>query len=201
MSGVRGRKSPRTPLPTCEEAFMKAMIGIVLVTAIAIVSLPEIAAARTWTVGKDGSSDFETMTAACSTAASGDTLLVAPGDYDEFPTPITITRKTLTILGQGATPDDTALRLSIGLYNCDDTMFENVLFHDSVVGLILSEGSATIKRCAFRDNGRFLYGGHGIQCSGTEALVEDCIFSGNACSGSDGGGSRAVCSLYAGVSS
>lgn len=60
------------------------------------------ASAKVWVVNANGTGNFTTLTAAIDSAASGDTLFVAPGGYVESPS---ATSKTLTVLGIGFSSD------------------------------------------------------------------------------------------------
>jgi len=84
-------------------------IPMILLTLIAV----SISAhARTWTVEKDGSGDYEIIQDAIDASADGDTILVGPGRYDTFRqytstidgfTGMTIAwvNKSITLLGAG----------------------------------------------------------------------------------------------------
>jgi len=87
---------------------LRVLIGIILVCSVAT-SLP----AKTWSVEKDGSSDFTVIQDALDAAAPGDSVLVGPGRFDDFrPGASTvdgfqfqmiawITTSELTLLGAG----------------------------------------------------------------------------------------------------
>ena len=59
-------------------------LAILLTTLVLGVVLPQAAQARAWRVEQDGSGEFATIQPAVDAAASGDTILIGPGQYQEM---------------------------------------------------------------------------------------------------------------------
>jgi len=53
-------------------------------TTLVLLLLPVLCWGRTWHVEKDGSGDFTVIQDAVDAAASGDTILIGPGRYEEY---------------------------------------------------------------------------------------------------------------------
>lgn len=157
------------------------MCGVLLAGVLALLSTAEVNA-RTWNVALDGSGDFAVVSQACQAAASGDSIRIAPGVYDENPTPIQVQNKGLTILGTGQRPDDTWLRLRFGFVTCDGVLLQNLrLGKAGGAAVFYGRGEATVRRCTFRACISSPDGwGPPVRCvQGAHLLIEDCVFEGN----------------------
>ena len=131
-----------------------------------------------WTVGEGILSDYSTVSEALTAASSGDTVRILPGDYEEPDTFIHVTNKSMTILGAGASPDDTRLRV-YGLAFGDGGVIriENICIHNGG-GLVVADSEmAYVRNCTFRENQGDLSGV--LVTHQTESLIEDCIFERN----------------------
>jgi len=131
---------------------------------------------RTWTVAQDGSGDFVLLEPACEAAASGDSILIQPGLYE--PEYIILRSKGLAFLGLGVQPDDTRLKIHLGVWSCNNTSLRNLCFFDANCPTQFVGGSATITHCAFR-NCRSASGGAVSAGLGADVLIEDSVFEGN----------------------
>jgi hypothetical protein len=145
---------------------------------------PAAVLARTWVVAQDGSGDFEFISQACQAAASGDSVVVHPGLYEEQSPLIIIRYKALSILGTTPLPDDTVLRVRFLFDSCNGTLVQDLSFIGAVRAIGIMGGPATIRRCAIRDC---------VSDNGDPAVttmlegpyvVEDCVFEGNQNPGS-----------------
>jgi hypothetical protein len=156
-----------------------------VVSCIAVLLVPMSSLGRTWIVAQQGG-DFTVLSAACNAAASGDTVLTRPGDYQEpgnhF---IYIQQKALVIRGTGLRPEDVSLSVLIGTSYCRDILFENLRFHDHWRCLILSNSTTTIRNCLFEDNWSIPddFGAEAAAVTvgeiGNQCLIEDCVFRRN----------------------
>ena len=91
---------------------MRGSFRVVMVLAVLFcVYLPQATEARSWYVERDGSGDFTVIQDAVDVAASGDTIKIGPGRYDEkrlVTTPgwsdsvrVQVTQQELTFIGSG----------------------------------------------------------------------------------------------------
>ena len=62
---------------------LPAILVLLALLAAALV-IPPAAGAATWRVERDGSGDYTTIQPAVDAAASGDTILIGPGQYTEY---------------------------------------------------------------------------------------------------------------------
>jgi hypothetical protein len=157
------------------------IFGFVLVSVLLSAVAPCLAA--TWTVEQDGSGDFTVIQDAVDAAASGDTIAIGPGRYDDFEehwgavwTLAAVLDKSLTFVGAGADQtilgpenygdiDDTAVvciavRAEGGVTRVRSLTFENVQLR----GLTVSySGRLEVDNCVFRnsDSGIFAEMGDG----------------------------------------
>ena len=89
----------------------------IAILCIMLISLSSLASARTWHVEKDGTGDYTMIQDAVDHAASGDTILIGPGRFEEkrpytsyppttdkwtFDVYVAVTVSELTIIGSGA---------------------------------------------------------------------------------------------------
>jgi hypothetical protein len=134
------------------------------------------AQAATWTVGHSGDVDFTGLYEACMAAAAGDSILINPGYYDESEWWNRIGAKPLNIIGLGASPDNTALKVRLGIEDCSGFLFENLCIRDGEVTPVFCYASnVTFRNCAVRDNHEPAI----REVIRGDLLVEDCTFSGN----------------------
>jgi len=105
------------------------------------------ASAKVWVVNADGTGNFITLTAAIGSAASGDTIFVAPGGYVESPP---VTSKTLTVLGMGFSSDSTAtwsIILNSTLYLGIGSVLSGLELRGPANPLIELDTNSTIEKC------------------------------------------------------
>ncbi len=134
---------------------------------------------RSWIVAQDGSGDFTLVRQACLAAASGDSVIVRPGTYQEPDSAIYLDGKPLSILGAGAGPDDVRLKLALGFSSGEDFLIENLSFIETRPALLFHGGSGTVRRCAVRDcAGDGWYPPLGA-IGGARVLIENTLFAGN----------------------
>jgi hypothetical protein len=120
--------------------------------------------ARSWIVSLDGSGDFIRVSDALSGASHGDSILIEPGNYDEYDgmdSWTMVLEKSLTLFGLGSRPEDARLRLNIFFETCEEVVCENLLFHHDEQPLRSFHGNLTVRSCRFEDNE-----GEGFQCFG-----------------------------------
>lgn len=135
------------------------------------------AGAAVWRVEKDGSGDFAIIQQAVDASASGDTILIGPGRYDDKflwgnppwqqYTRVLVTRTDLTLIGAGAdrTIIGSAVPLGIG-YDQDSGLAAHAAFGAGVVRIsgvgfencyrgayFNGIGSASVTNCRFGGNG------------------------------------------------
>jgi len=150
-----------------------------------------------WQVERDGSGDFSLLQDAADAAASGDTIMVGSGRYDESqnygglpesPARMIIGSKDLVVIGEsdGSTVLGPDTRWAVGdpyhhgivLISDNKIVVENIVFthlHGGIKSWL--DGDVEISRCGFVDNhDSVLYvGGH--------AQIQDCNFSDNGPNG------------------
>jgi predicted outer membrane repeat protein len=148
------------------------------------------AQARTWIVDGSGGGDFTRVTDACNAAASGDTVAIRPGEYDESvgqDYEIRLTEKSISLIGLGGSADAVRLRLSIRFSNCDEVLVQGITFHDEYRPLYASYTPMIVRYCKFLDNCPTAYHPTGGAIASTDdLLVEDSMFIRNHAPG-DGG--------------
>jgi hypothetical protein len=145
------------------------------------VVLPVAGVARTWVVAQDGIGDFEILRDACEAAASGDSILVRPGTYEDSKRTLLIEEKQLAILGGGTVPDDVRLHLSITFMHCTDILVQDLSFVDFHRALYLYyNSSATVRRCSVRNCISDSWEPPVVMTGTGSTLVEDCQFTGNS---------------------
>ncbi len=170
------------------------MFRILVAIAVLAAALPALGA--TWHVARDGTGEFSVIQAAVDAAASGDTIMIGPGRYNEGAIVVTpgwtafvrvlIRQPELTLIGAGheetiigpTTPWDLSQGWNVGIELgtywghrrgwISGIGFENMAF--GVTGAEAPE-SASIRDCRFSMNAKsvsFAYGG--------TLTVSDCVF-------------------------
>ena len=149
-----------------------AMAAVLLVS----LSLQQQAAARSWQVGQDGMGDFSVIQDAVDAAASGDTIRIGPGRYDDgetITTPgwtefvrVVVRQEELTIIGAGngstiIGPDDP--------WSLSDGDNRGIEYGTWWGNERLSISGIQFENMAFAING----------APGSELIVGDCSFNGN----------------------
>jgi hypothetical protein len=153
------------------------------------------ATAHTWRVERDGSGDFAVIQDAVDAAASGDTIRIGPGRYNEGQivtcpgwsefVRVLVTQAELTLLGSGPETiigQENAWDLSQGdhkgvaagsLWGAQAITIEGVHFENMGDGVYADVVAPTIKNCTFRNNYYSL-----TVFQGNLAVVENCQFEG-----------------------
>jgi hypothetical protein len=150
---------------------MNRQIWMILVVAMAAVS----AQATIRTVNQFGTAQYTSVGAAITASSNGDTLLIAPGTYNEN---IVLNFKILTVIGAGwdlVTMDAGGVQ-TISLANTvTGTSIEGIDAVSSTNTFLLnsSADSVTIRRCRLRSTTTTL----NHAASGRRAFFEDCIIS------------------------
>lgn len=163
------------------------------------------ARATLWNVKADGSGDTPTLQAAIDAAASGDTVLIHPGTYNEH---CTIDAKTLVLQGKDgaeATSLDGEFGGRVLRVNGSEVMLSGLTIENGVktgvetdnqgAGVAGFESYLAIKDCVFRANaaaiGGAVYAGAFGSPSGSAAtqslVVENTIFLNNIATQAGGG--------------
>ncbi|MGD9546563.1 MAG: right-handed parallel beta-helix repeat-containing protein [Candidatus Krumholzibacteriia bacterium] len=166
-----------------------------MIVLMVIVLVAQAAQARVWRVERDGTGDFGVIQDAVDSSASGDTIMIGPGRYNEgrmVTTPgwtefvrVLVTRQELTLIGAG--PNQTIIgpedpySIDQGydrglegspyfgsyLVRVNGIAFENLFF-----GIMGGPGPEfIISNCRFSDNVG------GIMCGESNGIdVRDCLF-------------------------
>jgi len=157
--------------------------------------------ATTWFVEEDGSTGFSTIQSAVDVAASGDTIRIGPGVFDNvhaLPDPYSMDYATLfvpieelTIIGAG--PDETMIGQDVPYeanqgplkvivagetFGNERFIIEDVCIQNAYQGILFEGGGEMeISNCHFQGTlrGVFLYSG-GISLSDF-VTIEDCLFN------------------------
>jgi hypothetical protein len=132
------------------------------------------AAGGTWRVAKDGSGDFGTLAAACNSAAASDSILIAPGTYNELAGQITLTAKPLVIQGAGPDRNSVVLYLNLNVESSSGTVLSGVSVWDSPTPIYVRNSQFEIRNCEFRRNTEAA-----VVAINSEVLFEDCLFEDN----------------------
>jgi len=142
--------------------------------------------AATVSVDIAGGGDFLQIQPAIDAAASGDTILVAPGEYaGEIRL---LDRGGISIIGSG--PAAAAVvrgdTIGIGLWDCTDPVrIENLEIREAGLfgGLRFQGSRAEVVDCVIRDNhgsgGCVEVGGGAILVLGSDVLFQNCLFENN----------------------
>ncbi len=156
--------------------------------------LSSAALAATWRVEKDGSGDFSIIQDAVEASASGDTIMIGPGRFDDtvtFTTPyvtwtvcVSLSGQDLTFIGAGKDvtyigppePGDMTNNGWRGFANWPNGVarfvIENVTIENMFVGMKIYPSSFEARDCKFS----VCYDGINIHESGTPTLIERCEF-------------------------
>ena len=167
--------------------------GGMVLAVLFYICLPQAAEARSWRVEQDGSGEFETIQPAVDAAASGDTILIGPGRYQDrhevivggHTTQVVVyspLEKSLTYIGAGV--DDVQIGPeaygsewygSCGILHCggQNTYVKNVAFESIYYG-ITSCYNVYVEACKFSDNKSGIY----LSGSGRfiDGYIADCLF-------------------------
>lgn len=155
------------------------------VSAVLVLALVSILAGRadcrTWVVAQDGSGDYALIRPACEAAASGDSLLIRPGLYedDDQEWALFIANKSLSFIGTGADRDQVQIRILLWLESCNNVLLENLSFADHHHACWFEGGSGIIRNCAVRRCGSVETYAPVQAYSDARVLIEDCVFEGN----------------------
>lgn len=141
-----------------------------LACALALVPLGTLpASARTWRLRTQGGGEAAAIQACADSAASGDTLLFQPGQYE---IELQLTDKSLTLIGEGgaaqvtltATPNGGVGKLGL------------------VTSMASSPQAFRAEGLTFQDGRNFNHAWGGALSLGgiSEVVIRDCVFSGNS---------------------
>ncbi len=157
--------------------------------------------ANTWTVQQDGLGDYSVIQDAVDAAASGDTILIGPGRFDEKQVRtcmvetdsvrIFVTQEVLTIIGSG--PDETIIGQSeswdlsqghhLGVFAdsyCGNQVLNLIGLRMENMGYAVFAGTgakSTIRDCMF-------YGNHfSVDAESDTTIISDCRFQNMARNG------------------
>lgn len=153
----------------------RVMFAVVLIAA----AVPAIATIRT--VSQFGTAQYQTISAAITAAVSGDTILIAPGYYDEN---LTINNERLRLIGAGWDLVTVYGDFVVQNGGSAGTVVEGLRLQytnnfDPVYSQISCD-SITLRRCLIRQTGNLQIMNH----SGVGRLyVEDCVLLHNATGG------------------
>lgn len=160
-------------------------------TTLILLLLPVLVQGRVWHVEKDGSGDFTVIQDAVDAAASGDTVRIGPGRYEEYaPHEIAghpynmhvfISGKDLVLLGAGADAtvigqteqDWNEVTMGIDVEYCSGIV-SSLSVQNSEYGVDVAYGSAAIDNCSF-SHSRY---GIEVDVSGNSA-IDGCVFMDN----------------------
>ncbi|MFN8546390.1 MAG: right-handed parallel beta-helix repeat-containing protein [Candidatus Eisenbacteria bacterium] len=161
----------------------QSKITILLAVAGLLSLVPAHPMARTLVVAKSEPRDFSSVAAAVLTAASGDTVLVQPGTYDEWE-PRGSTRYaaregvSLSLVGATGSSKDVLIRgLCVYLLHCEAATVRAMSFDGGDCALLLSARSGEVRGCRFSGIGTSIGGAVSVQ--GGTTTIENCVFQGN----------------------
>ena len=179
---------------------------VLCVVAVLAVSLGAVQA-KTIYVDDDGTADYRTLQAAMAAAKSGETIVVAPGNYSGTEArDLVLAGKVLTI--QSSDPDDPNV-VAATVIDCQAKdgfghrfieITANTGVELTLAGLTVVNGSGAfsggvvlcknarleLTNCTFVNNDAEWRGGV-VDCNDSEAIIEGCTFTGNTASGMHGG--------------
>jgi len=153
--------------------------------------------ADTWTVGVDGTTDFNSIQVAIDAASNGDAILVMAGKYDEH----NINTNGKAILIEGETGASGALLAIVhgswqdSVFVCNSGETNSTILKNLVItggssftggGLYIEASSPSVVGCTFLNNFATKGFGGGICAIDSELSLVDCTFTGNI--GGVGGG-------------
>lgn len=157
-------------------------------------------AAETWYVEADGSTEYSTIQSAVNVAASGDTVRVGPGLYDDFFTwnesypeelvVVHVTQAELTLIGAGL--DETVLGPSVPWNVSQDDIrgvlagrafanerltIESICIQNVYQGILFEGGGKLrVANSSLQGNSRDLFVYTPTTTSGDEVIIEACEF-------------------------
>jgi hypothetical protein len=168
-----------------------AFVRLTLLLAIGLSA--SLACARTWRVERDGSGDYTVIQAAVDVAASGDTIRIGPGRYNEgrmVTCPgwtefirVLVTQAELTLVGSGPETiigQEGAWDLSQGNHKgiaawldweVQSVTIDGLCIENARDGIYTSRATTTVRNCTFRSNYYSL-----TALESDRVLVEDCQF-------------------------
>jgi hypothetical protein len=137
--------------------------------------LPEPAASRTWHILPDGTGDAPTIQAGIDSAAAGDIVEVACGDYFEWDINV---KPDIVLRSESGSPECVTI----------DAERQGAVLLCTAHGTTLVEGLTLIHGLAFCPipEGVSNNGG-GLHCSLGDVIVHNCVFRDNEATGSGGG--------------
>jgi L-ascorbate metabolism protein UlaG (beta-lactamase superfamily) len=184
----------------------KVNLRLCLAIIVFLQMIAGLAQAATITVGPEASYDFNTIQAGIDAAVDGDTVLVAPAEY-EITVPISFQGKAITVKSE-AGPDETTIRMGTSADTdlCSVVVFENNETSASVLdgftitdgkgsgpqnasaggGIYFGSSSGTVRDCAIIQN-TATYGGGVICWDNSFVTLSDCIIEDNSVTGYGGG--------------
>jgi len=160
-------------------------------TTLVLLLLPVLCLGRTWHVEKDGSGDFTVIQDAVDAAASGDTILIGPGRFDDYSPHVIagqsynmhvfVSGKDLVVSGAGK--DQTIIGMETDAHDlityCIATNYGTVTVEQLTVsnaeyGIDVAYGSGTISQCRITGAMFGVYPDVSSQCD-----IDHCEFVGN----------------------
>ena len=159
-----------------------------------LVFVGTVARARTWTVERNGSGEFAIIQNAVNAAASGDTILIGPGRYDEgevYTNPgwseyvrVMVNKEELTLIGSGEETiigQEEIWELDQGFhkgifaaehYGNQAIRLIGIRFENNGDGVLTEDVDVTMSSCSFVHNV------HSFGAIGHNRVeVEDCVFT------------------------
>jgi predicted outer membrane repeat protein len=151
------------------------------------------ATSSTWYITPDGTGDAPTIQAGIDSAAVGDTVLVASGEY-AGPDPYAIDFHGVDlVLTSESGPDSTRVFSRINFHSgetpaaivegfridhCDDEIEGG--------GIRIVYSSPTIRKCHFLDCSSHYTLGNGIYCLASSSIIDSCLFQANSSENASG---------------
>ena len=161
----------------------------IVFAALLSVLLSSLCAAQVWFVKPDGTGAAPTIQAAVDSSVSGDTVLLAKGVYaGDGNRDIDLSGKTVTVISISGDPETCII--DCGGSETEHHRAFDVYGNSTIEGIKIVNGfmewggalyvaRGTIRNCVLEANYASHSGG-GIQASGADQLVEDCVFIENS---------------------